>query len=142
MLARQIGHREWISVLLHNLGETTRKQGNYSQSELYLQEGLTLARQLGIPQITANTLYEYGNLCLDRQQPETAESTFHEMLTVIPEGSQDLIALAQYGLARSVSAQGNIDEARRLGEASLTALDVMGHRKADEVSAWLNSMTN
>ena len=142
MLAHQIGHREWISVLLLNLGETTRKQGNYSQSELYLQEGLTLARQLGIPQIAASTLYEYGNLCLDRQQPETAESTFHEMLTVIPEGSQDLTALAQYGLARSVSAQGNIDEARRLGEASLTALDVMGHRKADEVSAWLNSMTN
>ena len=72
--------------------------------------------------MTANALYEYGNLYLDKQQPEAAELSFREMLTIIPEGDQDLIALAQYGLARSAAAQGNIQEARRLGEASLTAL--------------------
>jgi tetratricopeptide (TPR) repeat protein len=141
-LARQIGHPEWISVLLANLGLVTRKQENYFQAELYLQEGLTLARQIGIPQITANTLYEYGCLHLDRQQPDAAELVFREMLTTIPEGSQDLMALAEYGLARALSAQGKDLEARRLGEASIIALRMMGHRKADEVKGWLDSMVS
>ena len=141
-LARQIGHREWISVLLTNLGLVTRKQGNHIQAKLYLQEGLTLARQIGIPQITANTLYEYGCLYLDKQQPDAAESAFREMLTIIPEGSRDLMALAEYGLARVFAAQGNDFEARKLGEASLRALRMMGHRKADEVRAWLDSLVS
>ncbi len=139
-LARQIGHREWISVLLNNLGLATRKQGNYGQAKVYLQESLALAQEIDIPQMTANTLYECGNLYLDRMDPEAAELSFREMLTIIPEGSQDLIALAQYGLARSASVQGNIQEARRLGEESLTALKVIGHRKANEVKDWMASI--
>ena len=139
MLARQIEDREWITVILVNLGLAARRQGNYIQAELYLQEGLTLARQLGIPQITANTLYEYGNLYLDKRQPDTAELAFREMLTIIPERGQDLIALAHYGLARAVATQGNIQEARRLGEASVAALETMGHRNVQEVRDWLKS---
>jgi tetratricopeptide (TPR) repeat protein/transcriptional regulator with XRE-family HTH domain len=139
-LARQIGNREWISVLLANLGLAARMQDNYAQAEMYLQEGLALAQKIGIPQITANTLYEYGNLYLDKQEPEAAEMIFREMLTIIPEESQDLVALAQYGLARAVYLQGNFHEAQRLGEASLTALKVIGHRKANEVKAWMDSM--
>jgi tetratricopeptide (TPR) repeat protein/transcriptional regulator with XRE-family HTH domain len=141
-LARQIGHREWISVLLANLGLVTRKQGNYIQAELYLHEGLALARQIGIPQITANTLYEYGCLYLDKELPDAAELAFHEMLTIIPEGSQDLMALAEYGLARTFAAQGNELDARKLGEASVSALRMMGHRKAEEVKDWLDSLVS
>ncbi len=141
-LARQIGHPEWISVLLANLGLVTRKQENYIQAELYLHEGLALARQIGIPQITANTLYEYGCLYLDKEQPDAAELAFREMLTIIPEGSQDLMALAEYGLARTFAVQGNDLEARKLGEASVSALRMMGHRKADEVKDWLDSLVS
>jgi hypothetical protein len=82
-------------------------------------------------------LYEYGNLYLDKRQPDAAELAFREMLTIIPEGGQDLIALAHYGLARAVAAQGNIQEARRLGEASAAALETMGHRNVQEVRDWL-----
>jgi tetratricopeptide (TPR) repeat protein len=105
-----------------------------------LQEGLTLARQLGIPQITADTLYEYGNLYLDKLQQEAAELAFREMLVSVPEGGQELVARAQYGLARVAAAQGNIDEARRLGEASLMTLDVIGNYIASEERRWLNSI--
>ena len=63
MLARQIGHREWISALLSNLGRATSEQRTIIQAEEYLQEGLMIARQINsIPQITADSLYEYGNL--------------------------------------------------------------------------------
>lgn len=142
MLARQIGHREWISALLINPGVTARKQGNYALSEVYLQESLTLVRQLGRPEMISTALYEYGILYLTRQQLEAAEASFREMFTGIPEGDQDLIALAQYGLARAVAAQGNIHEARRLGEVSVTVLEEMRHRNAKEVRHWLDSIRN
>jgi tetratricopeptide (TPR) repeat protein/transcriptional regulator with XRE-family HTH domain len=140
-LAREIGHREWISLLLLNLGLTARRQGDYIQAEIYFQEGLSLARQIGIPQITCNGLYEHGSLYLDQQKIEAAEATFREMLMTIPEGGQDLLALAQYGLAQVAAIQGNIDEAKRLGEVSAAALEGMGHRKAMEVRHWLESTT-
>ncbi len=141
-LARLIGHREWVSLLLLNLGLTTRKQGKYELAETYLQEGLVLSRQIGTPQMTANALYEYGNLYLDQRLIERSEAIFREMLTIIPEGGQDLIALAQFGLARTKAAQGNMQEVRRFGEASVIALEAMGHRKAKEVRDWLNSIVN
>jgi tetratricopeptide (TPR) repeat protein len=106
-------------------------------AQVHFQEGLNLARQIGIPQITANGLYEYGNLYLDQQQLDGAEVTFSEMLTITPKGSQDLMALAQYGLARIAAARGDIYGARRCGEASITVLEAIGHRTAKEVRDWL-----
>src|SRR5581483_2224519 len=90
--ARQIEHREWMSVLLTNLGFAMYKQGNYAQAEAYLQEGLLLAQQIGAPQMVANVLYEYGNLYLDQVQGEAARKRFDEMFDVIPDGCADLVA--------------------------------------------------
>ena len=118
----------------------TRKQGNYARAEVCLQESLVLARQIGWPRMISVALYEYGFLSLDRQQIEAAEASFREMLTVLPVGDQDLIVLAQYGLARVAAAQDNIEEARRLGEASVKALEAMGLRYAKEVRDWLDSL--
>ena len=140
-LAHQIEHREWISVLLSNLGLTSWKQGNNILAEEYFQEGLSIARQIGRPQITANVLNEYGNFYLDQQRIEAAEAIFHEILTTIREGDQDLIALAQYGLARVNAFKGNIQEARKLGEASVASLEALGHRNAEQVRYWLSSIT-
>ncbi|GAC1580663.1 MAG: hypothetical protein NVS4B1_14510 [Ktedonobacteraceae bacterium] len=137
VLARQFGQREWASLLLINLGLTTRRLKNYQQAKDYLQESLEVARQLGIPQITANSLYEYGNLYLDLQHFDMAEKSFYEMLSIAPEGSQDLIALAQYGLAQALVAQGRNDDARRLGEESVATLTAIGHRNITEVRDWL-----
>ena len=140
-LAHQIEHREWISVLLSNLGLTSWKQGNNILAEEYFQEGLSIARQIGRPQITANVLNEYGNFYLHQQRIEAAEAIFHEILTTIREGDQDLIALAQYGLARVNAFKGNIQEARKLGEASVASLEALGHRNAEQVRYWLSSIT-
>lgn len=139
-LARQIGYDEWISALLISLGLTARNQGDYTGAEACFQEGLTLARQLSRPQIIANGLYENGNLYLDQYRIEEAKATFQEMLTIIPEGGQDLLALAQYGLARVADAQGNFRKAQRLAQDSIRALEMMGHRKAKEVREWLDSI--
>ena len=141
MLARLRGHREWVSLLLSNLGLAAQKQGKNVQAKTYLQEGVDIARQIGTPQITANALYEYGNLHLEQQQIETAYETFCEMQDTIREGDQELVALSQYGLARVAIAQNNIEEARRLGTMSVESLEAMRNRNSIEVRAWLNTIT-
>jgi len=140
-LARQLGHREWVSALLINLGLTSQKQRDYIHSEAYLQESLTLARQLGRPELTCHALYGYGILCLNEHKIAEAEAAFDEMLATISEGDQDLMALAQYGLARTAQRQGNVYETQRLGKASVMALEAIGHRDAKEAREWLDSIT-
>lgn len=139
-LARQLEHPERVSILLVNLGLMLRKQGGYAQAEGYFRESLALARQLGVPEITSTVLYEYGNLYLDRQQTKTAAANFLEILATVSEGDQDLKALAQYGLARSALMQGNTNEAWKLGDMSVTTLETIGHRNAQEVRGWLDSI--
>jgi len=133
-----MGNREWICALLINMGLTLRKQGNYRKAEDYLQESLALARQLGRPDMISHALYEYGNLCLNQQRVEKGEASFREMLTTVSEGDDDLLALANYGLARTVAVKGDLLEARKLGEMSVMTLEGMGHRNANEVRDWLN----
>ncbi|QBD78944.1 helix-turn-helix domain-containing protein [Ktedonosporobacter rubrisoli] len=140
LLARQIGHREWISISLLNLGMVTHKQGHHKQAETYLQESLLLARRLGRPRITCSTLNEYGKLHLDQAQLELAEENFLEMKTLVSEGDQELLSLANYGLARIAAARGDLQEAHKLGRASADALTSIGHHSAQEVREWLNSI--
>ncbi len=139
-IARQIGHREWMSILLLNLGETAVTQEKYIQASLYFQETVKLVQQLGRPQLTARALYELGNLHLKQQEIAEAEATFQEMLNSIPQGNLELYALSQYGFARLSAAQGNLQKARQLGEASATAFEGMRHREAKHVRDWLASV--
>jgi tetratricopeptide (TPR) repeat protein/transcriptional regulator with XRE-family HTH domain len=139
-LAHQFDNREWISALLTNIGLTKRKQGNFDQAAVYLRDGLALARQIGIPQVIANVLYEYGNFYFELTDVNIAEETYRNMLKITPEGTQDLIALAHYGLGRVAAAQGKLEEAIRLGDISIALLESLGHRKTVEVKNWLYSV--
>jgi tetratricopeptide (TPR) repeat protein/transcriptional regulator with XRE-family HTH domain len=138
-LARKIGNREWISMVLINTGKLAQKQGNYRNAAEYLLEGLKLAREISRPRIICVCLYEYGNLYLQQRQLEDAEASFNEMFALIPEGDQELLGLAQYGIARVAFARNNVVEAQKLGTASLTVLEAIGHRSAQEVRLWLNT---
>lgn len=139
-LARRIDHKEWISILLLNSGANASKQTHYDLAEQHFQEGLELARRVGVPQLTSHGLNDYGNLHLARQQPGEAEITFREMLATVPQGSQDLLALAQYGLARALKAQGLCEEARALSQSSVQILEAIGHHSTHEVRAWSASL--
>jgi tetratricopeptide (TPR) repeat protein/transcriptional regulator with XRE-family HTH domain len=139
-LARQINHREWIIALLINLGETAEKKRNNEEAEKHFQESLTLAKQIGRPYFTAVVLYDYGNLYINSERIEEAKKTFGEMLQTISPEYPDLYALANYSIARISAIQGDINEARQLGEENVKALETMQHRKAEEARAWLNSI--
>lgn len=139
-MARQLEHREWISLLLVNLAIVMRKQKSYQETEKYLQESFSLILPLNIPQMTCHVLYEFGNLRLDQQQIDQAKEHFQKMSEMAPDGGQDLIALAQYGLARVAGMQGDITEAKHLGILSVAQLEAIGHRDALEVKQWLSTL--
>ncbi len=140
-IARQIGHREVVSELLINLGWLTRKQGKDRRStKLYYQESIDLARQINRPLIVAYALSEYGNLELEENHLDLAEKYFHEMLDATPSGSQELLALGQFGLARIAAMKGDKKKALHLGETSLAIYEDIKYRDAEEVRTWLNSL--
>ncbi len=139
-IARQIGHREWMTILLLNLGETATVQGKYTQATFYFQETVKLAQQLSRPQLTARALYEQVNLHLKQQEIEEAGVTLVEMINIIPPDDLELQALAQYCQARICAAQGNIQKARQLGNASATTFEGMRHHEAKQVRQWLSSI--
>jgi tetratricopeptide (TPR) repeat protein/transcriptional regulator with XRE-family HTH domain len=139
-LARQIEHREWIATLLVNLGFMNRKHGDYIGAAIYIQEALQTARQTNRPFVVCTALYEAGKIYLDQNDVQAAERAFRELLATAPKGSQDLIALAQYGLAAAAAVQGRIEEARQLGQSSLSTLEAMGHRDVPEVRQWLEAI--
>jgi len=138
-LARHMGHREYISTALLNLGWVASERGNYDQAEGNLQQALDLARQIGYHWLLTAVFYEWGGLHLKQQQFEAAWAAFREARDIASEGNPDLHGVACYGLARVAAAQGNLDEARRQGQESLTILEAIGHYKAAEVRQWLNS---
>ena len=77
---------------------------------------------------------------LDQLQVDQAGNSFKEMLDTAPQGGQDLIALAQYGLARVAGVKGNNEEAKYLGEISAATLEVMGRRDVVEIKSWLHTL--
>lgn len=139
-LVREMGHRELLCVSLINLAAIARRQEDYVQAHSYLEESLALSQQIEQPQVAACVLYEYAELHFDLQLVQEAKALFIAMGKIIPPGNQGLFALAHYGLARTLAAQGNISEARKVGTRSAKAFETMQHRKAQEVRLWLEDL--
>jgi tetratricopeptide (TPR) repeat protein/transcriptional regulator with XRE-family HTH domain len=140
-LAYQLEHRKRISDLLLHLGALATKQNNPIQAEKYLQEGLTIARQLNHPQLICRLLAAWGELHLQQEHIEVAKHAFAEMLTLIPEGNQTLIAHAQYGLACVAASQRQFDQARTLANQSAAIFEALGHRKKHVVRTFLERIS-
>ncbi len=140
VLARQIEQQEYMSAFLLNLGLVAWKQGNHQQAEDSFREGLALAKEIGMPYLICGGLYEYGNLCLAQGRLGEAGRIFTEMLSTAPDGGQDAVALARYGLARVAASEGKLHRACELAEQSVEILEAVGHRNAREVREWLESL--
>jgi uncharacterized protein HemY len=83
-------------------------------------------------------LCQLGELYIKQQELNMAFETFFNALKVAKEaGISKLVAEAVYGLARVTATRGNIVEARRQGQDSLTIFEANGDIKAVEVRQWL-----
>jgi tetratricopeptide (TPR) repeat protein len=139
-VARQIGHREWISALCINLGMTKRLQGHHEAAKQYLQESLALASQIGQPHTICAVFCELGDIAIAEENAVLADEYFQKMLSHIPTGKQELLALVYYGFARIYFLRGDRKTAQHYGNQSTTIFETMKHRKTTEVRNWLTSI--
>ncbi|MBV9615717.1 MAG: helix-turn-helix domain-containing protein [Ktedonobacteraceae bacterium] len=105
VLARNTNYHELIYRLLTSLGWLAEKREAYAEADTYYQEALALAHQPEKPRLIAMILFHLGTLRRKQGKFKEARDFFHEMMKQMPEGDQDLIALAQDGLARVSAAQ-------------------------------------
>jgi tetratricopeptide (TPR) repeat protein/transcriptional regulator with XRE-family HTH domain len=137
---RELGLRELLCVSLINLATGARKQEKYVEAHAYLEESLALSRQIAQPHVGAYILYEYAELYFELDLIQEAKELFLSMGKVIPPGNRELLALAHYGLARTLAAQGNVSEARKVGNECAEVFETMRHRKAQEVRLWMEAL--
>jgi tetratricopeptide (TPR) repeat protein len=110
------------------------------QAEIYLVEGLAMARsikQMGILCIALSTL---GECSLLQQNSEKAALYFEELLKVASSCNQEHLAKAQFGLARIALERGDVAEAQRLGGLALTLYEQLGLDGGRDIQQWLSSL--
>lgn len=137
--ARGVGHVERMIVLLRSLAGLAAHMGQEA-AVAHLQEALALARQIGQRWQVGRVLAELGELQLV-VEGETAVSTFQELFHLARTlQSQELVALALYGLARVAAREGKTAVAQQRGQESLTGLVAIGHHRVHEVRQWLSAI--
>jgi tetratricopeptide (TPR) repeat protein len=136
--SRELGHQERIIVLLRSLGGLKTTQSDYDSAETYLAEALRLAREIGHRWQVGRVLSEWGELQLQRKTLSLAAAAFRELYEVARTlQSQEMVAAALYGQARTLAEQGDQDRARQLAKESLDNYTALGHYKVNEIQEWL-----
>jgi tetratricopeptide (TPR) repeat protein len=142
-LARQLGHLERVIVLLRNLANLYRVQGQFVEAASYYSTGLKLAREIGHRWQVARCLSEMGDIQLTLKQYTEADTTFRELYELARMmQSQELIALALFGLARVTAVQDNLQSARQYAQESLDAFIAIGHYQVNHIQNWLKTISS
>ncbi|HEX6387335.1 MAG TPA: tetratricopeptide repeat protein [Anaerolineae bacterium] len=137
-LARQLGHQERIIVLLRSLGGLAVVRGDDTQAEAYYEEALGLARAIGHRWQIGRVLSEMGELQVAQSETDAAMTSFRELFELARIlHSQELVAVALYGLARAAALEGELIRAREYAEESLDTFIAIGHYKVHEIKEWL-----
>src|SRR5579871_1152500 len=140
--ARQIDDLKLMSVNLGNLGTLAFRQKRYEQATHHIKEALQIARQVGDIWLLGAVLVEWGELALEEHRLDDAAAAFDEALGIAAKGSQEMVALARYGLARVAAERGDTTTAREQGKASLDLFESMGNRQTEEVKSWLQTISS
>jgi tetratricopeptide (TPR) repeat protein/transcriptional regulator with XRE-family HTH domain len=137
-LARQVGQQKRVILLLRMLAEIAVVQNLPKQAEAFWQEALLLAQDIGHRWQEARVLSEWGEYQIEVGQTAVAHETFQQLFRLARIlQSQELVAVALFGLARETAVRGEIDLAKERGWESLDVFTAMGHIKMQEVKDWL-----
>jgi tetratricopeptide (TPR) repeat protein len=138
-LARRIGHRERLANVLADLGDAKSALGCYDEAEDHFQESIALAEPL--PWMRGFVLIPYARHLLRTGRIAQAEATAQRSLA---EGqriaSNEIIAGAQFVLAKAMLAQERVDQAHDLAREALTAYEAHQPVRAWAVREWINQL--
>ena len=140
-IARKIKVPVRVSSVLQNLGMLESKRDHYQQAEKYLQESLDIAYEIGHIWLISETLFEWGECYLRQDKLTEAEGAFRQSLLKAGEiEGKELIACAEFGLARIEQRRGNKAEALHWAQSSLQDFQGTGNEMAHKVKLWLESL--
>ncbi len=114
----------------------------YDHTMGYFQESLTLAQQLSAPLRLITALTTWGEIQLFHGQFDAAREHFQDALALDAEAQRypDVLALAHYGLAQIALHEQNMGKAREHAAESARLFQQIGHYKAQEVQAWIQTL--
>lgn len=142
-LAEKSGLRVPIARQLANLGVVATYRHNYTLAHYQFEEALQTARETGFPSDIGVILNLQGQAYLEEEKFIEAEQRFEEALQLVHISSlQQEIAISLYGLAQVAVWQDKVTKARRLGEESHSIFVTIGHKRSNEVQAWLMELPN
>jgi tetratricopeptide (TPR) repeat protein len=122
-----------VTNVLNDLGELEDERKQFNTAERYYREALELAQKIKSREQEIEITGNLGELALDRKQWTEARKWFEQQLPLAKEvGRQELIAHAQYGLARVNEAEGRADLALPLAQEALKIYERLQHRDLAE----------
>ena len=138
-VARQVGHRDHMSLLLLNLGNLAEKQGSYAEAKAYYEEGLAAARQIGHRDRTCRLLAGLGWVMMEQGDYPQAQVYLREGLDVARHiGHRDQLSLLLLNLGLALGEQGNYAQAETYLQEGLDVARQVGYR--DRVSMLLMAL--
>ncbi len=132
-ICRARGWDENIAVMLADLGNLEAARENHDAAEDYYRASLELSEKHQSLNGTATGYGNLGKLALNRELSAEAREWFERELSLAREiGRQDLIATAQYELARVCEAEGQLDHALRQAQEASAIYEELHHRNLQE----------
>jgi tetratricopeptide (TPR) repeat protein len=125
---RDLGAEEPIALTIYILGALANDRRNYDQAEKYYLDALEITKNLGEKYVEAKIYGGLGMLAFNRNRTAEARDWFEKELPLAREiRYQELIAYAQYNLARVNEAEGNSELALLLAREALMIYERLQH---------------
>lgn len=138
----ELGPSKYVAFLLNDLGDLARECKDYDRAEQYYFQKIELMQQLDLTDGMVSVNLALGFLEVERLNLIKARQWLNESLL---QGSQlgipELIAHAQYGLARVEEKEGHRDLALRLAKAALSIYERLRHKGVIEVGEFVGRLT-
>ena len=128
-----------LALVLKDLGELATKRGHHSQASAYYEQALELAKLLDQKEGVCEFMCCFGNLEAEREEWSKARGWFEEALALARQlGLVNMIALTQYGLARSWKGLNKPDRAVALAQESLLIFQRLQYMNVPDVEQFIN----
>jgi tetratricopeptide (TPR) repeat protein len=140
-LARQAELYDRLSMLLSVFGLSAGFAGDPEQANLYCAEGLELARREGSPYTLGWSLTNWAEVHVKFGQFDAAAAACEETLALSEKANMgtdmQIVAKAQFLLAKILALRGQVAQARELGNKAIAILEQMKHIRLIEVKTWM-----
>lgn len=140
-IRRDLGTDRDISISLNDLGMIRQEQKDYALAEHYFLDAIELARKIDGKWEQAEFVGNIGEIALLGKRLDNAQARFQEQISIAREiGRVDLIANAQYGLARVHKAKGFVNLALPLALDALKIYERLRHKDLAQVREFVEML--